>query len=194
MEDKNEELKNQQTPEGSEPAAKTAPAEEAAEAAAAEATVEPAQEPEIIPSEAEQLRSELEEQKAAYLRLAAEYDNFRKRTQKEKDRIYADAQADTTEKFLGIFDNLERAVAQETADEAYKKGVVMIQSSYMDVLKKLGVEQFGQEGETFDPNFHNAVMHEENPELGESVLSGVFQKGFKLGDRVIRPAMVKVAN
>ena len=189
MEDKNEELKNRPEEPAKEP---ETPVEAPAEAA--EPAEEPAVEPEIIPSETEQLQAQLDEQKTAYLRLAAEYDNFRKRSQKEKDRIYADAQADTTEKFLGIFDNLERAVAQETADEAYKKGVVMIQSSYMDVLKKLGVEQFGEVGETFDPNFHNAVMHEENPELGESVLSGVFQKGFRLGDRVIRPAMVKVAN
>ena len=186
--EKTEERKNR--PNEAEPAEQAASAEEPA----AEAVVEPAQEPELLPSETEQLQAELNEQKNAYLRLAAEYDNFRKRTQKEKDRIYADAQADTTAKFLGIFDNLERAVAQETADEAYKKGVVMIQSSYMDVLKKLGVEQFGEVGDAFDPNFHNAVMHEENPDLGESVLSDVFQRGFKLGDRVIRPAMVKVAN
>ncbi len=144
--------------------------------------------------EMEKLKAELAEQKNAYLRLAAEYDNFRKRTQKEKDRIYADAQADTTARFLGVFDNLERAVAQQTADEAYKKGVVMIMTSYLDILQKLGVAQFGEKGEHFDPNRHNAVMHEQNDELDESVLTEVFQKGFALGDRIIRPAMVKVAN
>lgn len=155
---------------------------------------EPVKEGTVEPGELEKTAAELAEQKNAYLRLAAEYDNFRKRSQKEKDRIYADAQADTTAKFLGIFDNLERAVAQETTDEAYKKGVVMIMNSYMDTLKKLGVEQFGEAGEAFDPNLHNAVMHEENEALGENVISQVFQRGFRLGDRTIRPAMVKVAN
>ena len=156
-----------------------------------EVTVEDAPQ---APTELEKLQSELTEQKTAYLRLAAEYDNFRKRTQKEKDRIYSDAVSDTAEKFFGLYDNLQRAVEQETADEAYKKGVVMIANAYMDVLKKLNVEQYGAVGDSFDPNFHNAVMHEENPELGENVISAVFQAGFRLGEKVIRPAMVKVAN
>ena len=176
-----EEIRNTPTEEEELPTA-----EQAAEGTVEEAPAEP--------TETEKLQAELAGQKEAYLRLAAEYDNYRRRTQKEKDRIYSDAAADTTEKFLGLYDDLERAVAQETADEAYKKGVVMIMAAYEEIMKKLGVARFGEEGDSFDPNCHNAVMHEENPDLGENVITTVFQKGFRLGDKIIRPAMVKVAN
>ena len=151
-------------------------------------------EPEQAPSELEQVRAELDAKQDQYLRLAAEYDNFRKRSQKEKDNIYRDAQADTVGKFLSVFDNLERAAEQPTEDEAYKKGVEMTLTGFREVMKALGVEEFGESGEPFDPNRHNAVMHVERDDLGESVVAQVFQKGFSLGDKVIRFAMVQVAN
>lgn len=129
-----------------------------------------------------------------YLRLAAEYDNFRKRSQKEKDNLYTVARAETVEKFLPVFDNLERALAQETADEAYKKGVEMTMSQLVEVMTKLGVESFGESGDAFDPTLHNAVMHVDDEALGENVVKDVFQKGFRVADKVIRFAMVTVAN
>ena len=161
----------------------------AAEAAPAEETAADA-----VPSELDQIRADLEKEHDQYLRLAAEYDNFRKRSQKEKDNIYRDAQADTIGKFLTVFDNLERAAEQHTEDEAYKKGVEMTLNGLREVMKNLGVEEFGESGEPFDPNRHNAVMHIERDDLGESVIAQVFQKGFAVGDRVIRFAMVQVAN
>ena len=129
-----------------------------------------------------------------YLRLAAEYDNFRKRSARERENIYADVRAATIESFLPTYDNLERALKQSTEDEAYKKGVEMIMSGFLAALEKLGVRVFGEAGETFDANLHNAVMHVEDDAKGESEIVEVFQKGFKLGDKVIRFAMVKVAN
>lgn len=145
-------------------------------------------------SETDSLKEEIAKQKEQYLFLAAEYDNFRKRTQKEKDNIYQDAKADSVKKLLPVFDNLERALQQETADEAYKKGVEMTMTGLREAFKSLGVEEFGEAGDTFDPNMHNAVMHIENEELGENVVAQVFAKGFKVGERVIRFAMVQVAN
>lgn len=124
----------------------------------------------------------------------AEYDNFRKRSQKEKDNIYRDAKADTTEKFLPVFDNLSRALEQETADAAYKKGVEMTMTGLLEILKKLDVTVYGEAGETFSPEFHNAVMHIEDDNYKEGEIVQVFQKGFKLGDKVIRFAMVQTAN
>ena len=152
----------------------------------------PVQEPEN--SELDTLKADMAKEHELYLRLAAEYDNFRKRSQKEKDNIYRDAQADTVGKFLPVFDNLERAAQQPTEDEAYKKGVEMTLTGLREVMKNLGVEEFGEAGEPFDPNRHNAVMHIERDDLGESVIAQVFQKGFSVGDRVIRFAMVQVAN
>lgn len=129
-----------------------------------------------------------------HLRLAAEYDNFRKRSQRERENIYADVRADTITRFLPVYDNLARALAQETADEAYKKGVEMIMHQLQDALGKLGVNEIPALGETFDPAVHNAVMHVDDETQGESVIVEEFQKGFKLGDKVIRFSMVKVAN
>ena len=153
-----------------------------------------AQQPEAAPSELEQVREELAKEHEQYLRLAAEYDNFRKRSQKEKDGLYLIAKADTIGKFLPVFDNLERAADQPTEDEAYKKGVEMTLAGLREVMKNLGVEEFGNVGDSFDPNRHNAVMHIERDDLGESTISQVFQKGFCIGDKVIRFAMVQVAN
>ena len=130
----------------------------------------------------------------AHLRVAAEYDNFRKRTIKEKEASYGNGKADAVAKILPVYDNLERALNQETADAAYKKGVELTMNELVKILTSLGVEIFGNVGEEFDPNLHNAVMHIENEELGENTISQVFQKGFKIGDKVVRFAMVQVAN
>ncbi|MEA4966452.1 MAG: nucleotide exchange factor GrpE [Oscillospiraceae bacterium] len=142
----------------------------------------------------EALRKQLAAEKDNYLRLAAEYDNYRKRSLKEKDHIYEDGKADTLQKLLPVYDNLERALQHETEDEAYKKGVEMTMAGFQEILKKCGVELFGEKGELFDPGKHNAVMHVEDDSLGENVIQDVFQKGFQLGDKVVRCAMVKVAN
>ena len=129
-----------------------------------------------------------------YLRLAAEYDNYRKRTAKEKDNAWTEAKAQTVAAFLPVYDNLERALKQDTADEAYKKGVEMTMKGLQDALAALGVEMIPALGEVFDPNRHNAVMHVDDPEAGESTVVEVFQQGFICGEKVIRFAMVKVAN
>ena len=130
----------------------------------------------------------------AHLRVAAEYDNFRKRTVKEKEQSYGNGKADAVARILPIYDNLERALNQPTEDAAYKKGVEMTMNELIKIFTSLGVEIFGNVGDEFDPNLHNAVMHVENEELGENVIAQVFQKGFKTGEKVIRFAMVQVAN
>lgn len=165
-------------------------AEETTEAAAPEAAEPQAS----ADTELEQLKQQAAEEHDAYLRLAAEYDNFRKRSQKEKDAIYMDAKADTAGKFLPVFDNLSRALEQPTEDEAYKKGVEMTMSGLLETMKALNIEVFGAVGDSFDPQMHNAVMHTEDESLGENVIAQVFQKGFRLGDKIIRFAMVQVAN
>ena len=169
---------------------KELPAQEAPEPEQAET---PAQEPEA-PSELDSVKDQLAKEHDGYLRLAAEYDNFRKRSQKEKDELYTVIKAETVGKFLPVYDNLERALAQQTADEAYKKGVEMTMNQLVKVLESLGVTSFGEIGEPFDPARHNAVMHVEEEGLGENVIAEVFQKGFVIGEKVIRFAMVKVAN
>ena len=130
----------------------------------------------------------------SHLRLAAEFDNFRKRTLKEKESSYANGKADAVEKLLPVYDNLERALNQPTEDEAYKKGVEMTMTELVKIFTSLGVEIFGEVGETFDPNMHNAVMHTEDENLGENTISLVFQKGFRMGEKTVRFAMVQVAN
>ena len=130
----------------------------------------------------------------AYLRLAAEYDNFRKRTAKEKESAYGNGKADAVAKLLPVYDNLERALNQETSDAAYKKGVEMTMTELVKIFTGLGVEIFGEVGQEFDPNLHNAVMHIESEDLAENTIAAVFQKGFKIGDKVVRFAMVQVAN
>ena len=128
------------------------------------------------------------------LRLAAEYDNFRKRSAKEKDASYTNGKADTLAKLLPVYDNLERAMNQPTEDAAYKKGVELTMNELVKIFTGLGVEIFGNPGDSFDPNLHNAVMHIEDENLGENVIAQVFQKGFKSGEKVVRFAMVQVAN
>lgn len=130
----------------------------------------------------------------AHLRLAAEYDNFRKRTAKEKESSYANGRADAVEKLLPVYDNLARALKQETTDEAYKKGVEMTMNELIKILNGLGVEIFGAEGDLFDPNIHNAVMHLEDESVPENTIVQVFQQGFKMGEKIVRFAMVQVAN
>lgn len=130
----------------------------------------------------------------AHLRVAAEFDNFRKRTIKEKEASYGNGKADAVEKLLPVYDNLERALNQPTEDEAFKKGVEMTMTQLVGIFSGLGVEIFGNVGDTFDPNFHNAVMHAEDENFGENTICQVFQKGFKLSDKIIRFAMVQVAN
>ena len=129
-----------------------------------------------------------------FLRLAAEYDNYRKRTAKEKESIWADAKASVVTSFLPVYDNLERALKQDTADEAYKKGVEMTMTQLKEVLSKLGVTEIEAAGQPFDPKLHNAVMHVEDEAFGENTVAEVFQAGFQCGEKVIRFAMVKVAN
>ena len=130
----------------------------------------------------------------AHLRVAAEFDNFRKRTLKEMEASYGNGKADAVAKLLPVYDNLERALQQETADAAFKKGVEMTMTELVKIFTGMGVEIFGNVGDGFDPELHNAVMHIENEALGENTIAAVFQKGFKLGDKVIRFAMVQVAN
>ena len=129
-----------------------------------------------------------------YLRLAAEYDNYRKRSQKEKTDAYQNAKSDAVLAFLPVYDNLERALKQSTADEAYKKGVEMTMAGLKEVLAKQGVEEIPALGQPFDPNVHNAVMHVEDESAGENTVVEVFQTGFRSGEKIIRFAMVKVAN
>ena len=128
------------------------------------------------------------------LRLAAEYDNFRNRTIKEKEASYGNGKADAVAKILPVYDNLERALNQPTEDAAYKKGVELTMNELVKILTGLGVEIFGAPGDTFDPNLHNAVMHTEDESLPENTIAQVFQKGFKIGEKVVRFAMVQVAN
>lgn len=159
----------------------------------AEAPPEPeVQEPD---AELEKLRTELDEQKQQYLRVLAEYDNFRKRTVAEKTAIYNNAVSDTVQAILPIADNIGLALNQENASaEDMRKGVEMIESQIEAAFEKLGITAIGEVGEVFNPNLHNAVAHVEDEELGENVISAVFQKGYTLGDRVVRHAMVQVAN
>ena len=154
----------------------------------------PGEEPETAPEETESPTQEQLIPKEQFLRLAAEYDNYRKRTAKEKENLWTDAKADTVQAFLPVYDNLERALKQETADEAYKKGVEMIMSQLKEVFAKLGITEIEAQGKPFDPNLHNAVMHIEDENLGENTVAQVFQAGFMLGEKVIRFAMVQVAN
>ena len=145
-------------------------------------------------TELESLKDQVAQQEDKFLRLAAEYDNYRRRTAKEKESIWSEAKADAAVAFLPVYDNLERALKQETADEAYKKGVEMTMNQLKSVLEKLGITEIDALGKPFDPALHNAVMHVEDENFGENTVAEVFQAGFMLGEKVIRFAMVKVAN
>lgn len=163
--------------------------EEKTEEAKAEAAEEKTE------SAEEKLKKELEEKNDQFLRLYAEYDNFRKRSQKEKQDIYTSSKTDVIKELLPVIDNFERAAANSEASyEDYRKGIEMIFNQFIQILTKSGVESYGDVGDEFDPNIHNAVMSVEDEALGENVIAEVFSKGYKLGDKIIRDAVVKVAN
>ena len=186
-----DEEKNVEQAEAQQPVDQTIDAPQAEEAAAQqpEAPAEAAK-----PSELDQAKADLAKEHDNYLRLAAEYDNYRKRSQKEKDNLFRDGKCSAVEKFLPVYDNLSRALEQETADAAYKKGVEMTMNGLLEILKKLEVNVYGEPGEIFDPNLHNAVMHIDDDNYKEGEIVQVFQKGFSMGDKIIRHAMVQTAN
>ena len=147
------------------------------------------------PSKEEELQRQLDEKNDQLLRMAAEYDNFRKRSQREKEALYAECKASVINALLPVADNFDRIFANPDGTlEDYKKGVEMTFKQFSDVFKSLGIEPFGEVGEEFDPNIHNAVMHTEDDSVGENTITTVIVKGYKLGDKIIRPAMVAVAN
>lgn len=177
------------------------PETEAAEAAAVEEEVETAANTEEVSDGTSELETKLAESEKAlaekdkqYQYLAAEYDNFRRRSAKEKTDAYSSAKADAALAFLPVFDNLQRALAAPCTDAAYAKGVEMTMTQLRQVLEKLGITEIDALNQHFDPNLHNAVMHVDDDSVGESTVVEVFQSGFKMGDKVIRFAMVKVAN
>lgn len=143
---------------------------------------------------AELAAKQLDSVKDQFVRLTAEYENYRKRTAKEKETIYQDARADTVKEFLAVYDNLERAMTMGGEDSPHKKGLEMIYNQYQEILKKLGVTKMDAKGQPFDPNKHNAIMHVDDETLGENVVADVLQAGFMLGDKVLRFATVRVAN
>lgn len=159
-----------------------------------EETVEEIQEEVVETPEVSPWEEKYNAEHDAYLRLAADYDNFRKRTIKEKELSYGNGKADAVEKLLPVYDNLERALNQPTEDEAYKKGVEMTMTQLVNIFAGLGVEIYGNPGDVFDPNLHNAVMHTEDDSVAENTITQVFQKGFKMGEKIVRFAMVIVAN
>ena len=165
------------------------PAEETVEETMEETVEETVEAAEVNPFE-EKYNAEHD----AHLRLAAEFDNFRKRTAKEKESSYQNGKADAVEKLLPVYDNLQRALNQETQDAAYKKGVELTMTELLKILSSLGVEVFGQVGDTFDPNVHNAIMHTDDETFPENTITQVFQQGFKIGEKIVRFAMVQVAN
>lgn len=146
-----------------------------------------------LAEEIEQLKAELKEYEDKHLRMAAEYENFRRRSREEKDALYELAMADTVKELLPIIDNLDRAVTFTEGDKILE-GLVMISKAASSVFEKLGVEEYGKVGDTFDPNIHNAVFHIDDDSYGEGEIIEVFQKGYKKGKHIIRFAMVKTAN
>lgn len=203
IDEEKDSLNTEDTPEEtevSEASGKTAETVETAENAAdEEISDEKVSEKEEDPAAALEAKVKALEDAAAadkdkYLRLLAEYDNFRKRSIKERLDASADATAKAALEIISVIDNFERAMAAECSDEGYKKGVEMIYGQFTEVIKKLGVEEIEALGKEFDPNLHNAVSQVEDENFGENTVSQVYQKGYKLGDKVIRCAMVVVAN
>ena len=146
-------------------------------------------------AEKEKLEKELADTKDSYMRVLAEYDNFRKRTQKEKESAYNDSKASTLTLLLPVIDNFDRAIDNKTDDiEAYRKGIEMTYNQFKEIFNKLDVVSFGEVGEEFNPEIHNAVMTTENPDLPENSIAAVFEKGYKMGDRVLRFASVQITN
>lgn len=159
-----------------------------------EAAPEETNELETLKAELEKLKKEKDELNDRYLRTLAEYDNFRKRSQREKDAVYGDATADAVSKLLPILDSFDRASNYECPDAEYKKGIDLIGNSIKEAFDQLGLKEIPALGEQFDPKFHNAVMHNDDPAYGENVITDVYRKGYTLGDKVIRFSMVVVAN
>ena len=163
-------------------------------------TVPAAEEPEVLEAEAPaeekqpDLAAAVAAEKDKYLRLLAEYDNFRRRSQKEKENIYTDVRGETLKKFLPVYDSLSRALSQTAEEDPARKGLEMIMTQYENALNQLGVSLIDAVGQPFDANFHNAVMHVEDEAYGENVVVEEFEKGFKIGDKVLRHSVVKVAN
>ena len=156
----------------------------------------PAEKPELetVKEELEAIKAEKDELYDKYLRTLAEYDNFRKRSQREKDAIYGDATAESVKKLLPVLDSFERALNYECKDEEFKKGISLIQNTLKEVFDSIGVKEIPDVGEQFDPNLHEAVMHTEDPAYGENVITDCYRKGYTLNDKVIRFSMVIVAN
>ena len=154
----------------------------------------PAREPKAKAEKEPDLKSQLAAEKDKYLRLLAEYDNFRRRSQKEKENIYTDVRGETLKKFLPVYDSLYRALMQTAEEDPARKGLEMIMTQYENALTQLGVSLIEAVGQPFDANFHNAVMHVEDESVGENIVVEEFEKGFKIGDKVLRYSVVKVAN
>ena len=154
----------------------------------------PAEEPKPKAEKEPDLKTQLAAEKDKYLRLLAEYDNFRRRSQKEKENIYTDVRGETLKKFLPVYDSLQRALTQTAEDDPARKGLEMIMTQYENALSQLGVSLIEAVGQPFDANFHNAVMHVEDESVGENIVVEEFEKGFKIGDKVLRYSVVKVAN
>jgi len=198
MSEKSKKKKTKAEPEAE--AEQTVPETEAAEEAAkpeAEAPKQeekPAEEPKAKAEKEPDLKSQLAAEKDKYLRLLAEYDNFRRRSQKEKENIYTDVRGETLKKFLPVYDSLWRALTQTAEDDPSRKGLEMIMTQYENALSQLGVSLIEAVGQPFDANFHNAVMHVEDESVGENIVVEEFEKGFKIGDKVLRYSVVKVAN
>lgn len=170
-------------------------AEKTDEKAKKENKKEDAAKPNELQAKLDELTGQLQAQKEQMLRTLAEYDNYRKRTEKEKTAIYSDATADVVAKFLPVTDNLTRALEQENCSlEDLRKGVEMVNNQMIDALSNLGIAVMGEVGEPFNPDYHNAVSHIEDEKLGENVVAAVFQKGYRIGDKIVRHAMVQVAN
>ena len=173
-------------PKAEEPKKEEKPAEEPKAKAEKEPKAKAEKEPD--------LKSQLAAEKDKYLRLLAEYDNFRRRSQKEKENIYTDVRGETLKKFLPVYDSLYRALMQTAEDDPARKGLEMIMTQYENALSQLGVSLIEAVGQPFDANFHNAVMHVEDESVGENTVVEEFEKGFKIGDKVLRYSVVKVAN
>ena len=154
----------------------------------------PAKEPKAKAEKEPDLKSQLAAEKDKYLRLLAEYDNFRRRSQKEKENIYTDVRGETLKKFLPVYDSLWRALTQTAEDDPARKGLEMIMTQYENALTQLGVSLIEAVGQPFDANLHNAVMHVQDESVGENIVVEEFEKGFKIGDKVLRYSVVKVAN
>lgn len=186
------EKEKKNAPQEEQPQANTTPeTEQAAEKAAEEETFTVTREQ---MGQMEQLAKMVSDASDKYLRLAAEYDNYRKRTTKEKENTYADAKADTVKEFLGVLDNLERGLAQFDEGDPHRQGMELICRQFLAVLEKLGVTRIEAQGQPFDPQKHDAVMHVEDENVGENTVVEVLQQGYQLGDKILRFAMVKVAN